>query len=800
MAGRSQRSRVRLLAMMALGATLVGCATDEASLPANLPATGSGGFFTITTASLVDGVVARSYDKVVRTTGGSGAVAACRITGTPPAGLTATPSGSTCLLNIPSVVAIGVFSFNLEAEDTSTPANTDTLTYRLTIRGEFSVTGFTVVDGVVGRSYSKTFVVNTNLSNSATEVGQASELGNGPLTACAATGLPAGMTQTCAPAAGGVSMDITLSAPSATLLAGVSALTISVTDSAIFQPPELGAVVPANTLTNATQPVPFAVSLTVRGEFDITAFTVVDGVAQRSYSKTFNVTTNLSNNLVPTEVGSAEVGNGPITACAVTSLPAGMTQTCAPDVTGVGMDITLTAPSAMLLAGVSALTISVTDTAIFQPPQAGAVVPANTLTNATQPAPFAVSLTVRGEFDITAFTVVDGIVGRSYTKTFNVTTNLSNNPVPSEVGSAEVGNGPITACVVTGLPAGMAQTCAPDVTGLGIDITLSAPVATLLAGVSALTVSVTDTAIFQPPQAGAVVPANSVTNASQPAPFAFSLTVRSEFDITAFTVVDGVVGRSYSKTFNVATNLSNNPVEVGQGGEFGNGPITACAVTGMPAGMTQTCAPDGTGTGMDVTLSAPAATLLVGVSALTITVTDTAIFQPPQAGAVVPANTFTNATQPAPFAVSLTVRDEFSITAFTVVDGIAGRSYTKTFNLTSNLSNNPVEVGQAGELGNGPITACAVTGLPAGMAQTCVPDGTGVGMDITLSAPVATLLAGVSALTISVTDSGIFQPPQAGAVVPANTFTNATQAVPFAVSLTVRQEFDITAFTVVDGI
>ena len=785
--------------MMALGATLVGCATDEASLPANLPATGSGGFFTITTGSLVDGVVSRSYNNVVRTTGGSGAVAACRVTGTAPAGLTATPSGSTCLINIPAGVAAGAFSFNLEAEDTSTPANTDTLTYRLVIRGEFSVTGFTVVDGVAGRIYSKTFVVNTNLANSATEVGRASELGNGPITACAVTGLPAGMTQTCAPAAGGVSMDITLSGPSATLLAGVSALTISVTDSNILQ---AGApVVLANTLTNATQPVPFAVSLTVRGEFDITAFTVVDGVAQRSYSKTFNVTTNLSNNPVPTEVGSPEVGNGPITACAVTNLPAGMTQTCAPDVTGVGMDITLSALSAALLAGVSPLTISVTDSGIFQAPQAGAVVPAaTTLTNATQPAPFAVSLTVRGEFDITAFTVVDGIVSRSYTKTFNVTTNLSNNPVPSEVGSAEVGNGPITACVVTGLPAGMTQTCAPDGTGAGMDITLSAPVATLMVGISALTITVTDTAIFQPPQAGAVVPANSVTNATQPAPFAFSLTVRDEFDITAFTVVDGVVGRSYSKTFNVTTNLSNNPVDVGQAGEFGNGPITACAVTGLPAGMAQTCAPDGAGTGMDITLSAPVATLMVGISALTITVTDTAILQPPQVGAVVPAATFTNATQAVPFAVSLTVRGEFSITAFTVVDGIAGRSYTKTFNLTTNLSNNPVDVGQAGELGNGPITACAVTGLPAGMTQTCAPAAGGVSMDITLSAPSAALVMGVSAPTISVTDSGILQAPQVGAVVPAATFTNATQAVPFAVSLTVRGEFDITAFTVVDGV
>jgi hypothetical protein len=70
----------------------------------------------------------------------------------------------------------------------------------ITVRAEFSITdlglggGTTLPDGVEGRDYNFTFSVTTDTISQATDVGQATEAGNGAITNCDIQNLPAGLT------------------------------------------------------------------------------------------------------------------------------------------------------------------------------------------------------------------------------------------------------------------------------------------------------------------------------------------------------------------------------------------------------------------------------------------------------------------------------------------------------------------------------------------------------------------------------------------------------------------------------
>ncbi|MFX1355620.1 MAG: hypothetical protein ACFFGP_16820, partial [Promethearchaeota archaeon] len=413
-----------------LGMGLVGCGAGSSFLPASLPAV-SGGTLILETLTVVDGVVSRGYLNRIRTRGASLPITSCAITGgsLPPGiqarpGTSATPADpsddDSCVLT-GTPTGTGNFSFTLEIRDSSLVSQIVTQSYNLTIRPEFGMTAFQVVDAVAGRPYNNSFKVQSNLQNNPVpdEIGSG-EPGNGPATSCSLTGLPANMSATCAPDATGLAMDVTLTSTGVLAAGGPFNLTISVTDSDIVQDGDV--VVVGAPVTNSSTGTPFIVTLTVRPEFTVTSpspLDVVDAVVGRSYSKTFNFATDLQDNGdgIPNDVNTGEAGNGPLQGgvCAINGLPADFNSNCVLDPGGLTGTITITSAGVTTAPSALALSMDLTDSPI---PQGGVpVVPA-----VTQNVAF--SLTIRNEFSITDLglgggtSLAQGVQGSLYDFTF----------------------------------------------------------------------------------------------------------------------------------------------------------------------------------------------------------------------------------------------------------------------------------------------------------------------------------------------------------------------------------------------
>ena len=139
-----------------------GCGVTSTSLPSNLQP-GGGGFLTISTTQFQDAIQGRTYRLTLNTTGGSGALSGCSVvSGTLPAGLVWSTSGSTCILSTPLVAGVptgavtaapGSYPIVVQATDTSSPPKTDQLPYTITVRPEFSITQALLSDTVQGRTY-----------------------------------------------------------------------------------------------------------------------------------------------------------------------------------------------------------------------------------------------------------------------------------------------------------------------------------------------------------------------------------------------------------------------------------------------------------------------------------------------------------------------------------------------------------------------------------------------------------------------------------------------------------------------
>ena len=320
-----------------LALSLMGCAAGTAVLPPGLPPV-AGGFFTILTLTVVDGIVGRPYVNPLRTRGATAPMSSCAISsGSLPTGIqvrtgtVATPADTTdddtcVLIGIPT--ATGSFVFEVEMRDSSFAIQRATQGYNLRIRPEFEIATFEIVDGIASRDYDNTFTVTTNAATVAgtedPEDVNAAEAGNGPLTACTLDGLPASVGFTCD--VNGNAVDITLTNTGALPAGGPGVITIFIQDNPILQ--DGVEVVPVVTVSNQTNNTPFDLSFTVRNEFSITSAPPVllpDGTEGGPYDEQFTITTNLSNNA--NEVAqSAELGNGPITDCVVTNLIATLDQ------------------------------------------------------------------------------------------------------------------------------------------------------------------------------------------------------------------------------------------------------------------------------------------------------------------------------------------------------------------------------------------------------------------------------------------------------------------------------------------
>lgn len=367
---RSPRNAVGVtLAVVVLSAVSAGCAVPfNVALP-GLPGVPSLIFEIISTnpggtEALPDGFAGSTYSFVISTRGGTTPLTSCSITsppGTttqPPINLTVTvnPANNTqCLLsgtisNNPGPIPAGgslTFSFTVRAADSSAPALSDTQDYTLRVFAGFAFTTTTLENGTVGRAYLKT--ITTNLGGG---------VGVPPLTACSATGLPAGLNVTFA------GNNCTLSGtPTAS---GTFSVTFTATDSG------------GNTRTSA------ALTLVINAVLAIPAPVLDNGTEQRAFGPVN----------VPFSGGQAPY------ACSGAGLPAGLNVPAAPS--GNNCQITGT-PT---VNGAFSVTITVTDSAT-----------PTTAAGAATSAP-ASPLTINAVLTIiTAPALPDGVMGRTYTLT-----------------------------------------------------------------------------------------------------------------------------------------------------------------------------------------------------------------------------------------------------------------------------------------------------------------------------------------------------------------------------------------------
>src|SRR5579883_1654153 len=379
-----QWATISLLLSAAVGMMSCGMGTTE--LPsATQP--GGPGFLSITTPQLVDGVKGLSYIATINTSGGSGVITSCIIiSGSLPPGFAApSPRGSECILssNGEPITQAGQFTFTLQAGDSSTPQRTDRRLYSLTIRNPFTVHPYSMPDGIMGRSYTRTFLVTTDLVNNhgISQMGS-SQAGNGPITACSISDLPAAFTAaggaaTCAPDTTGVNMLVTMKAPAGNLLPGIYTFSLRVTDSPLYATNQPFPVVPSGTET-------FTNTLTVRNEFAITQASLADGVAGRTFGVaplSQPAQTSLPAVVPSSNSGqSGEAGNGPLTNCSLAVAPVnpGLSVLVDP---GNRSRCLLTSTSPVTASGTYSVTINATDSPITDPASpAQIVVPQNTVT------------------------------------------------------------------------------------------------------------------------------------------------------------------------------------------------------------------------------------------------------------------------------------------------------------------------------------------------------------------------------------------------------------------------------------
>lgn len=286
------------------------------------------------------------------------------------------------------------------------------------------------------------------------------------------------------------------------------------------------------------------------------------------------------------------------------------------------------------------------------------------------------TLTARPEFTITSPLILDGIAGRSYARTFTVTTNLVNHAGGQVVaGSSEAGNGPATACTISGLPAAMAASCAIDASHVNTTITMRAIGGSLAAGAYPFNISVTDSPIAASNQTVLAVPAGTVT-------LPLSLVVRPEFTITQAALADGVQGRTYGVSplaQPVATNLSAAVLsESGEPTEAGNGPVTTCAVSVAATNPGLSVAPSQNNCLLEsINPVATASTYGAQTYSVTVSATDNPIKDPASGAVVVPANTITKTLTwiaQAPISYSLNF-DTSAGQAGQVPDAVQNRTY-----------------------------------------------------------------------------------------------------------------------------
>src|SRR5713101_1849804 len=286
--GPERPSRVFSAAVaLFLAAGLSGCTLGVAGLPGGIPRIGGGTFF-INTSVMPDGVVNRSYNRVMRFQGGLSPIK-CVLVGTLPAGLSLTSLGSTCsVTGVPT--ATGSLGFTIQATDNSTPGQFSSGTFTINVRSEFSIGAVVLPDAVQGRAYGTAAGTTAPVANSSISA----TAGNAPLASCVVTVIGStapvngSFTGALSPAGPGATGCALSSALVATLAPPANAgLTVSfaLTDTAILDPDSAVAltVVPAATIMLAGQPLMADQALSFSRNLNPAVGAVPDAVVARPY-------------------------------------------------------------------------------------------------------------------------------------------------------------------------------------------------------------------------------------------------------------------------------------------------------------------------------------------------------------------------------------------------------------------------------------------------------------------------------------------------------------------------------------
>ena len=120
----------------------------------------SAGSLTITTTSLPDGINGTSYSATLAATGGTLPYAWALTGGSLPTGLSLGANG--VISGTPT--ADGIFSFTIDASDSSSPKQTSSRTLSITIATSLQITTTSLPNGVVGNSYAATLTASGGLT------------------------------------------------------------------------------------------------------------------------------------------------------------------------------------------------------------------------------------------------------------------------------------------------------------------------------------------------------------------------------------------------------------------------------------------------------------------------------------------------------------------------------------------------------------------------------------------------------------------------------------------------------------
>jgi len=646
------------LGALALVGVLAGCGDlGFRGLPGGLPippGTG-GGSLTITTLVLVDAISGRAYDASVATSGGSGVLASngCTIqSGALPPGISVAPEGvlaaSRCRLT-GTPTASGTFNFTLQATDNAATPSSGTRGFSFVVRGEFTLSGppaepnpagvpapaiygaNELADGAVGRAYGTaagktrpTATANVAAAAGASDSGQTTEIGNGPLVTCA---IVANADFVLAPAVSG-GTGCPLGSTGNLTIAGNVAVTYTVTDNQILDPVSGRVAVPARTTSiNRTLIVRAAATATLTQATNATPNTaLLPAVSGRTYGTI---------GAPPTYSGTGGLGlrNAALFRWCISAgaLPAGfvsapvISTNCATPTATPG-NVTVTANPAGAAAAATAFTLQFDDTGN------SAVVP-STATAATQiTVNAALASTLAQTTNATPNTaLLNGITGRTYGI-------IGAPPTYTATG----GLGTYRWCFSAGaLPAGfvtapaISAACGAPTAAAG-PVTVTANPAGAPGGPTAFTVQVDDTG-------NAAVPVANSTQATNLTVIAgLTSTLTQAGNATPNTALfNAVTGRTYA----IGGQAGAAPTYSAAGGG-GAAAYRWCVSAGaLPAGfatspaISTNCAAPTTNPG-PITVSANPAGAAGGPTAFTLQVDDGAT-----ANAAVPSGASTQATQ-----------------------------------------------------------------------------------------------------------------------------------------------------------